>query len=323
MTESSGSLSYMRALPPLSGPSFWHSKSGLKIAWNEFGDPAASGGTLMFYHGWPSSRVQGRVLHHLAAERGIRLIAMDRPGIGQSTLVPSRKLKDWGNLVEEFADALGIDRFAQLAVSGGGPYVLPVAMQIPERVAGSAVLCGAVPLGPGFSHLGLHPAYRLLIPLRKMPSLVFNPGLRFGNAITRLPVTIPPLSWMIRTLPRADRRILLENPDIVPILTASFRDAIHQGWRGIRSDAEIYLQNWQLDWPALQSEIRYWHGAQDRNIPLGLVRKMVALLPNAILNEELHEGHFSIALNRAPQAMDYLAQCLRRPSPREQLCETR
>ena len=52
---------------------------------------------------------------------------MDRPGMGKSTLVRDRKLEEWPGLVARFADHLGIAKFGQLGVSGGGPYVLACA----------------------------------------------------------------------------------------------------------------------------------------------------------------------------------------------------
>src|SRR5687768_16775195 len=115
-------LSFLDNLPPITAPSFWEYQPGIRIAWNEYGDP--SGDTLFYYHGWPSSRLQARAIHHLALDRGIRVIALDRPGMGKSTRIPGRKLEDWAPLIEAFADAHGIGRFAQLGVSGGGPYVL-------------------------------------------------------------------------------------------------------------------------------------------------------------------------------------------------------
>jgi len=37
---------------------------------------------LFFFHGWPSSRYQGKIMHEFALERGLRLIAPDPPRRG-------------------------------------------------------------------------------------------------------------------------------------------------------------------------------------------------------------------------------------------------
>ncbi|MGL5019471.1 MAG: alpha/beta fold hydrolase [Luteolibacter sp.] len=85
MKPASGPLEYLENLQPVGPPVFWHNSRGERIAWNEYGEPG--GGVVMFYHGWPSSRLQPRAVHHLAREHGIRVIALERPGMGQSTLV--------------------------------------------------------------------------------------------------------------------------------------------------------------------------------------------------------------------------------------------
>ena len=147
VSENGHSMDFLRDLPPAPAPRYWQASSGRMLAWNEYGDPA--GRPMLYFHGWPSSRLQGRLVHHLARERGLRVIAPDRPGIGRSTYEPGRRLESWPQLMADFADFLGIDRWAQLGVSGGGPYVLACAAMLGERVSASAVLCGAVPIaGP-------------------------------------------------------------------------------------------------------------------------------------------------------------------------------
>jgi pimeloyl-ACP methyl ester carboxylesterase len=308
MKPVAGTLEYLENLPPLTPPVFWQNRRGDRIAWNEYGDPA--GGVMMFYHGWPSSRLQARAVHHLARERAIRVITLDRPGMGQSMWVRGRRLEDWGALVEEFADAHGIGRFAQLGVSGGGPYVLPCVERMPDRVAGSAVLCGAVPLGPHEDRKGLHPIYQAMIAMKWMPPACFSPAFKIGGWLAHGNLNRPPLAWLLASLPAEDREVLRGNPRAVPVFVASFEEGVRQGGIGVMTDADIYLKDWRLDWASIRQPIRYWHGGQDRNIPAGLVKKLVEKIPGARLQLDELEGHFSLALHRAPDAMDHLAACL-------------
>src|SRR5690349_20394532 len=46
---------------------------------------AATGQPLFFAHGWPGSRLRAAVYHGVALRLHIRLIALDRPGIGLSS----------------------------------------------------------------------------------------------------------------------------------------------------------------------------------------------------------------------------------------------
>lgn len=298
------SLAFLQNMPVAEAPRFWESPQGMRVAWAECGDPA--GRPLFFYHGWPSSRLQGALLHSLAMERNLRVITLDRPGIGASSFVPHRKLSDWPPMVAAFADALGIGRFAQFAVSGGGPYLLACAAAMPERLTASAVLCGAVPLaGSGMS--GFHPAYRILARLRWLPGPVFSMPLMLAARLAGCDPLRPPLRWIIDSLAAADRDLLRASPEVFGVLAGSFREGVRQGGRGVMGDAEIYIQGWEIPYDTIRHPIHYWHGGKDRNIPAAAVKDFVAGIPSAKLVIDPDEGHFSLAIHRAATAMDHLA----------------
>lgn len=302
--ENPDTLEFLTNLPPVRPPRFWETDDKRRVAWDEYGDPA--GRPLIYSHGWPSSRLQARLLHHLARERGMRVLALDRPGIGQSTYQPGRTLEAWPSLVAAFADALEIGSFAQLGVSGGGPYVLACAAMLAHRVTASAVLCGAVPV-TGQNRHGLHAAYRMLIPLRKLPRCLISQPLHLAARLATGDPEKPPLSWILATLPAADRVLLLENPGVQRVLAESFREGVQQGGRGVMDDAEIYFHDWKIPLEKNPIPIRYWHGGLDGNISADMVRDFVARIPGARLDVDPAEGHFSLAIHRARDAMDYLA----------------
>lgn len=304
VSENPDSLDFLKDLPAGHPPQLWQADHHAFIAWNEYGDP--DGRPLIYSHGWPSSRLQARLLHHLALERGIRVIALDRPGIGRSTHQPGRTLKSWPSLIAAFADAQGIQNFTQLGVSGGGPYVLACAAMLPHRVIASAVLCGAVPVTPQ-NRRGLHPAYRLLTPLRKLPKQLISPSLHLAAHLATTNLEKKPFSWVLHALPEADRLLLLENPEVFEVLAESFREGVKQGGIGVMTDAEIYFQPWEIPLENITQPIRYWHGGRDRNISADMAQNFITRIPGAKLDVDASEGHFSLAIRRARDAMDYLA----------------
>ena len=79
-------------------------------------------------------------------ELGVRLVTFDRPGYGGSDRFANRRVADVAADVAAIADALGIDRFAVLGRSGGGPHALACAALLPGRVTRAAVLVGLAPL---------------------------------------------------------------------------------------------------------------------------------------------------------------------------------
>lgn len=306
--EPENNLDFLSDPPPALAPDFWEHAPGKLLAWNEYGDP--QGDPVFYYHGWPSSRLQARLAHHLAADRKLRLIAMDRPGMGKSTLIPNRHLNDWPELMERFADHLGITKFSQLGVSGGAPYVLACAAKIPHRLTASTVLAGMVPipltsLGTG----GLHPLYRAMIPFRKSPPMIFTGLFGIASAATRTSPHKLPVSLMIRSLAEQDRILLHHSSDVWEVATTSFSEGVSSGGKGIMTDAEIYFQKPDFSPSEITHPIHYWHGGDDKNIPQNLVEDLTKSMPLANLEIAPKLGHFSLAIHRAPQALDYLRKC--------------
>ena len=72
-------------------------------------------------------------------------------------------------------------------------------------------------------------------------------------------------------------------------------------------DANIYFERLNFDFQDISHPIRYWHGADDRNIPLELVQEFVGKIPHAQLEIVDDLGHFSLVIHRASAALDYLA----------------
>ncbi|MFD0522595.1 alpha/beta fold hydrolase [Paractinoplanes durhamensis] len=94
-------------------------KVGDRILAYEIAGPD-DGMPVFLLHGTPGSssgpRPRNIVLHRL----GVRLISYDRPGYGESTRQPGRKVVDAAADVRTLANELGIDRYGVVGRSGGG-----------------------------------------------------------------------------------------------------------------------------------------------------------------------------------------------------------
>src|ERR1700733_4828378 len=95
---------------------------GRLLEYASYGD--AGGLPALFFHGFIGSHHQAAFAHEAARRHGLRLIAPNRPGVGRSTLKERRCLEECVPDVAQLADALGLDRFAVVGVSGGAPYAL-------------------------------------------------------------------------------------------------------------------------------------------------------------------------------------------------------
>lgn len=78
-----------------------------------------------------------------ARRRQIRVIGVDRPGMGHSTFQHHYRLLDWPATLLALAEHLNVGRFAVLGASAGGPYVLACLHQLPQaRCVGGGIIAG-------------------------------------------------------------------------------------------------------------------------------------------------------------------------------------
>ena len=108
---------------------------GLDIFYREAGPADAP--TILLLHGFPTSSHMFRGLLPLLADR-YRLIAPDYPGFGNSS-TPSPQAFEYtfdhlSDVIEQFADALGLKSYALYMQDFGGPVGLRLATRRPDNV---------------------------------------------------------------------------------------------------------------------------------------------------------------------------------------------
>ena len=280
-------------------------RSGRQLCFAEYGDP--EGAPLLYFHGWPSSRLQASLLHDIACEAKLRLIAPDRPGAGKSDPQPDRHLRDWPPVMEELIDHLGLDRVLVMGVSGGGPYAIACASWLPERVRAASVVCGAPPLHEFPDRSALLFPYRMLLRLRPVAPLLLIPLLPFSRWVATQQAHQVPLKWILAWIDPADRAAL-EHHDDLRVIMAGFREGSIQGGLPLMQDADIYLEDWDIDYAKLTTPIDIWHGALDRNLPITMAQEIASRIPKARTHWIADQGHYSLAMNKAPEIIDALVE---------------
>lgn len=267
-------------------------QSGRKLAYEEYGDPA--GTPLLYFHGWPGSRLQGELFHPSGVEHGLRIIACDRPGLGKSDFQPGRQLLDWPPVMRELAAHLQADQFHVLGVSGGGPYVLAMAHAMPERLLSAGVICGAPPLKlVGTQELMW--TYKLALWGQRHMPLLLGPGLAVAARFLGLPRDHSATRLYMKQQCERDREAM-SDAELFRIMTSAGRESLLSGAKAVSTDGNIYSSDWGIDLETVQFPVRYWHGARDNNIPPALVERFVKRLPQATLTILPEEGHYSLPM---------------------------
>jgi pimeloyl-ACP methyl ester carboxylesterase len=113
-----------------------------------FTDCGASSGVPVFYcHGAPGSRLDVVWLEDAFRSLSVRVICADRPGYGGSSPHPGRTLSGWSDDAAALADYLGVERFAVMGFSSGGPYAVACATLLPGRVTAAGIVAGVTDMG--------------------------------------------------------------------------------------------------------------------------------------------------------------------------------
>ncbi len=265
---------------------------GRSLAYSEFGDK--NGRALFFFHGGNDSRLAGQLLDKTASAAGIRLIAPDRPGYGRSNFHPKRQLLDWPDDMAQLADHLKIDRFALMGHSGGGPHVAAVAYKLPDRVTSASFVSSAAP--PGSSNKGLFFMFRIV-------NLAMGRSAWLHRKITdnQVNMLLNKPEQMLQgwgMMSKADGRLFTNQAEVVDIILAEMREAIHQGTAAILQEHPLYKKPWGFDISHIRVPSYIWHGAADTQAAPAWSRYLADHIPGSQLHLIPDEGHFSTLVNQ-------------------------
>jgi pimeloyl-ACP methyl ester carboxylesterase len=119
-------------------------EDGRVLEYWEGGDPAGRG--VIFHPGTPVTRVLGRWGHDAAAATGVRLVSVNRPGYGGSTMAADApSLLAVGRDTASLAAHLGFKGYAVFGSSGGGPFAVATAIADPSTVCALGLVGGVGP----------------------------------------------------------------------------------------------------------------------------------------------------------------------------------
>ena len=271
---------------------------GRLLGYDDVGDP--DGTPVLFLHGLPDSRRARHPDDSIAAAAGIRLIAVDRPGIGLSTPHRTRTLGTFADDAIVLADHLGVEQWRPFAWSAGATYALSIAARHPDRTARVAIAAGLVPF-QAYAEPGI------LDDADGGRHLVAELGAELGPvgmAEIAAPMLAPypcdedlALEHVRETTDDHRRDVLASIPGAVEALAAGVLDSVAHGLDGITRDLELEVEPPDVQWSSALAPVDLWYGSADTTAPPAFGEWWAEALPDADLHVLLGEGHL-IALTR-------------------------
>jgi pimeloyl-ACP methyl ester carboxylesterase len=229
------------------------------------GDP--DGRPVVYFHGTPGSRLDLTYAEDLAAEIGVRLVSFDRPGYGGSTAARFG-LVSVAEDAAAVADSLGIDRFATLGQSGGGPFSLATAAVLGDRVTRAGVTSGPGPftLVPGaFDDLdeGDKAALAMLPDDPDGAAKAFADG--FGPIVSLCRDSNAGDIAVAFGEMQSDRdRVVIIDERVASEFGNSMKEGLRPGPHGCGWDNVAWVGPWEIDPSTIHRQVFLWYGDEDR-----------------------------------------------------------
>lgn len=232
----------------------------------EWGNP--DGAVVVGWPGNPGSRFGLGWARQYASDCGVRLLIFDRPGFGRSSPDPARTVASTARRICDAVADLGIESFAVLGNSSGGPYALACGSVAPAAVTSIAVIAGGGRMGEAGSHSGMS-----------------RENDRFWTLAAQGPATTTPEFEKLLRDATANAKGLHEER------VADIAEAGRQGAEHLALDAHVVTARWDFDESDVDVPVDLWHGALDDDLPLGQAQRLAARLPRATLHVWPRHGH--------------------------------
>lgn len=244
-----------------------------------FFDSGASGdgATVLWHHGTPQT---GAIIAPIAAAAeaaGLRVVSVARPGYPGSTERPDRRVADAAADALLVLDELGIDRFATVGASGGGPHALACAALAPDRVSAVATIASLAPRWESddwFTGMA-SPDALLTAVLGRDARLRHAEHAEFDESSF------------------TDRDWAALSADWAP-LGADAQAGSAKGPAGESDDDVAYVSDWGFDPADITAPVLLVHGRADRVVPVAHTLALLESIPNADLLLRPRDGHVSV-----------------------------
>ena len=169
-------------------------------------------------------------------------------------------------------DHLGVDRFAVIGVSAGGPPALAISATHPEHVRATVLVAASGPYDDeAYMHEGDIEHRRRLLELGRDALVEEYEAERAGF----LADPLGSLRTWFADLPAAELNWFTE-PPCVEVALADITEALTQGARGWLRETQVRVLPWTFDVATLIAPVRAFHGDRDSFEKLSNLQRTLA-----------------------------------------------
>lgn len=263
-------------------------RDGRKLGFAEWGDPQHK--PILLFGG-----ANARFIRHpddsIAHSLGLRIVTVERPGFGLSSLQPNRRLLDWPDDVAQLADALDLERFPIIGASQGGPYALACAYKIPHRLTTLTLVSSVAPLDAPHVTDGMNGGIKVMTKLALRAPFIVSTLMGFMGAMgKRNPERMA--KQVFANLPEQDRA-LVGSPAMISLYAQDLPESFRHGGKASTDDMRAVV----LDWGFRLQDIRLpkvflWQGEADPNVTPAMARYIAETIPHVQATFVPQQGHF-------------------------------
>jgi pimeloyl-ACP methyl ester carboxylesterase len=272
-------------------------KDGRQLGYSEYG--FKTGFPILFFHGLPGSRLEAEKLHFAALKLNIRLIGIDRPGMGLSSPQKNRTIINWSEDIKELASILNLGKISIIGHSGGAPYIAACAYFIPEIIHQAVIVSGIAPLTIPEAVSSLPKSQKQMLWMIKYCPFIFKLMMKKSFKAIENPDR---LQSMIKQLPEVDAN-LFKNMAYKKTIASSLKEAFSQDASNVVTDFKLLLKPWGFHLEKIKCPLIVWQGGKDQQAPVKHAEIYAAMVPKTKYMYLKEEGHISILHNYAEQIL--------------------
>jgi pimeloyl-ACP methyl ester carboxylesterase len=263
---------------------------GTRVSYATYGDPDALQ-SLIYFHGFPGSRFEGWCLNDAAQRFGVRVLALERPGYGQSTS-PTHTLAEWPRKVFEFCDRLNLKDPLLFAVSGGVPFALACLSADPQRFKKAGLVSGVGAWTKNSELRSMMIQNRLLFVLARHAPIIAR---RILASIGVLWSRSPGIArrWLRAVVVKSDQAVLSKR-EVMLLMDRNLHAALQSSCLAVADDFLQIASHWPFSLSAISTPIILWHGMDDSYVPPVMSERLFSQLPHATLRMIEGQGHFMV-----------------------------